>query len=215
MDIVGFSGEKEVGKDTAAEALIAVYGFKRKAFADPLKEMCAVAFPDHIKLEELHDQTKKEKKFKKALVVGPNSILALIKESRLRGVELTTEQGYNLQKSLLAQQFENPRQLLQFVGTEGFRQNVSDDYWLKLFKNSIEGENKIVVTDARFPNERAFVRSIGGNTVRVKRPGKGSSGHVSESSLGDDSEYDLVLMNDGSIKELQDKVIDWYGSSRD
>jgi hypothetical protein len=42
--IVGFVGRKGVGKDTAADVLVQKQGFVRKKFAQPIKDICSIAF---------------------------------------------------------------------------------------------------------------------------------------------------------------------------
>lgn len=44
MFIVGVSGKKGHGKDTVADYLVENYNFKKIAFADPLKQVCATLF---------------------------------------------------------------------------------------------------------------------------------------------------------------------------
>lgn len=45
--IIGLTGRAGVGKDTVADMLVATYGFKKTAFAAPIKDMLAVAgFPE-------------------------------------------------------------------------------------------------------------------------------------------------------------------------
>lgn len=90
---------------------------------------------------------------------------------------------------------------------------MADDYWLKIFLNSVQGVDKVVVTDMRFPNEREFVASLGGILVRVRRPTGVAATHASEKSLGDDVEYSLVIENVGTIEELQDKLEGFYVAS--
>lgn len=42
--LIGFTGKKRVGKDASGEYLCEQYGFKRMAFADPLKTVCGIMF---------------------------------------------------------------------------------------------------------------------------------------------------------------------------
>lgn len=42
--IVGFVGRKGVGKDTAADVLVQNKGYVRRKFAQPIKDICAIAF---------------------------------------------------------------------------------------------------------------------------------------------------------------------------
>jgi len=65
------------------------------------------------------------------------------------------------------------RKLLQFIGTEAFRKNVDDLYWVKRAAEKIRSlppETKIVfIPDARFINEADFIREMGGEIWRIER----------------------------------------------
>lgn len=213
MDIIGIGGEKEVGKDTTAAVLVEKAGYVRRAFADPLKEMCAYAF--NLSLTRLHDPLLKEKPFSVPVTVWPHNTNRLVAESERLGLLLSEEESARLHKALDGRTFNNPRYLLQYIGTEGFRQSVSDGYWLLVFNKSIDNLEKVIVTDMRFPNEREFVKKLGGRVIRVRRPGKGGNTHASENGLGEDSEYDLVLENNGSIVELHEQVMGWFNAKRE
>lgn len=55
--LIGFSGRSGAGKDTAAKALEPM-GYKRDAFADPLKQMVAILAGEPV--ENFHDPVLKE-----------------------------------------------------------------------------------------------------------------------------------------------------------
>jgi hypothetical protein len=44
MRLIGFAGTKGVGKDTAAEVLVRKHGFVNRKFAQPIKDVCSLAF---------------------------------------------------------------------------------------------------------------------------------------------------------------------------
>lgn len=44
MLLIGFVGTKGVGKDTAADVLVAKHGFVRRKFAQPIKDVCVTLF---------------------------------------------------------------------------------------------------------------------------------------------------------------------------
>lgn len=108
------------------------------------------------------------------------------------------------------------RKLLQFIGTELFRNNFDQDIWVKLLKKQIrESEaNLIVVTDVRFPNEIEGIMEMSNSEdfkvcfIKVFREGKdgynvGIANHASEKY---DLEGDYMINNNGTILELYDKV---------
>lgn len=58
MVVIGLIGYKHAGKDTLADYLVAEYGFKKYAFADPVKKICKIMF--HLDQEQLDDPKRKE-----------------------------------------------------------------------------------------------------------------------------------------------------------
>src|SRR6185503_18980748 len=68
----------------------------------------------------------------------------------------------------------SPREILQKVGTELFRErlpelckNISDDIWIRSVDRQImnlrkKGLTKFVITDVRFPNELEFIKQKNG-----------------------------------------------------
>lgn len=73
----------------------------------------------------------------------------------------------------LAQKTPPGRKLLQFIGTEAFRRNVDDLYWVKRATKTIDelprDTQVVFVPDVRFPNEADYIRQIGGEVWRVER----------------------------------------------
>ena len=83
-----------------------------------------------------------------------------------------------------------PREILQLIGTEGFRA-VDPSFWVKrAMANAttlIRGGAPVVVfTDVRFPNECAAIRDSGGIVLRLAKsdgPGTDQAGHASEAQI--------------------------------
>lgn len=109
-----------------------------------------------------------------------------------------------------------PREILQLLGTECLRKGFADDVWIRALFLSMKDHYDCVITDVRFPNEAKAIKARGGIVVRVVRPGVGptprpwwkfwvSKPHVSETSL-DQWGFDDVLVNDGTVEELEAKV---------
>jgi hypothetical protein len=109
--------------------------------------------------------------------------------------------------------------LLQLLGTECFRQTISDTIWAdSLFAtasgpgvnavNMIEARGvNMVVADVRYPNESAAIRARGGVVIHVRRAQAAradgrSTRHLSECAL-DGEAADVVLENDGTSDELR------------
>ena len=138
--IIGVTGKKFNGKDTLGKYLFK-YGYKRLAFADPLKDVLRDVF--HFNDEQLYGEDKEK--------IDPYWKVS-------------------------------PRTIMQFVGTDLFRHqmkkvlpDVGNNIWIEVIKRQIlemwktNPDQKIVLTDLRFPNEIALIKEFGGIIIRVKR----------------------------------------------
>lgn len=123
-----------------------------------------------------------------------------------------------------------PRVLLQYIGTELFRNQIMENIWVNaLFADYIpskiiSGEDKVasdggyyttpsyktigdkwIVTDVRFKNEFQEIKKRGGINVRIERPGTSLGTHASETDI-DDMKFDWTITNAGSMDDLVSKV---------
>jgi hypothetical protein len=111
-----------------------------------------------------------------------------------------------------AKEIPEVRALLQRLGTEVGRDLLGQDIWVDaLFKDirpDLAAGKKIAIVNVRFPNEYNAVKQAGGVVWRVKRPGfEPAQGHISDRAL-DGYEVDAEIDNDGTVKDLANKVID-------
>ena len=101
-----------------------------------------------------------------------------------------------------------PRHLLQWLGTDVLRKQISNEFFLVSMARSIaeSDKNRIVISDVRFDDEARFIRQLGGTIIQIKRPGyeNGLSGrskaHASEQGI---SSYlvDRVIFNKEGRKD--------------
>jgi hypothetical protein len=100
------------------------------------------------------------------------------------------------------------RLFLQYMGTDIIRTWMPQAWVQALWAQHLATDHWII-TDDRFPNEAQAISDNGGINIRVIRPGQDDQGvvHVSETAL-DDWEFDEVIMNDGSLEDLVEKVRD-------
>ena len=102
------------------------------------------------------------------------------------------------------------RQLLQRLGTEGGRQVIGEDFWVRTLYETCT-DPRIVIPDVRFPNEARSVEDRGGVLIRIERPGRGPiNSHPSETAL-DGFEFKHVVQNTGTPEEMGKKVLDIVG----
>jgi hypothetical protein len=140
--IIGIAGFQGSGKDTIADYLQNIYGFKRDSFAATLKDAVAAVFGWDREL--LEGRTTESRAWREQ--VDPWWA------NRLNMPDLT------------------PRLVLQKWGTEVARKSWHDDTWIASLENKlVRAHNDIVITDVRFPNEIRAVRDAGGIVIRVVR----------------------------------------------
>jgi hypothetical protein len=140
--IIGISGFQGSGKDTIADYLCNIYGFKRDSFAATLKDAVAAVFGWDREL--LEGRTTESRQWRETV----DSWWA----NRLNMPDLT------------------PRLVLQKWGTEVARKSWHDDTWIASLENKLhKTHNDIVITDVRFPNEIRAIKNAGGIVIRVRR----------------------------------------------
>lgn len=205
-NIIGICGFMGSGKDTIADYLVNIYGFKRESFANSLKDAVADIF--NWDREMLEGRSKSSREWREQ--VDPWWAKRL-------GIPNLT-----------------PRWILQYWGTDVCRMHFNDDIWIASLENKLKNsKDNIVITDCRFPNELTSIKNIGGSVIRVKRgpepdwyeyavqfnkgPKRNMSWALSRSRLEEQSvhasefswvgqTFDNVLSNDGTIQELYTQV---------
>ncbi len=199
--IIGICGLIGSGKDTVADYLVNVHGFRRESFAGTLKDAVAAVFG--------WDRT--------------------MLEGRTRASREWREQVDPWWAERLAMPTLTPRWVLQYWGTEVMRRGFHDDIWIASIENKIRNSrDNVVISDCRFPNEIGSIRSLGGIIVRTCRGPEPDwynfalqenlqkseeakwelikrKVHASETAwIGTD--FDHVLDNNGTMDQLYEQV---------
>lgn len=103
------------------------------------------------------------------------------------------------------------RSLLQRFGTEVGRDLYGEQFWVDRVVSQIVPGQDYVITDVRFHNEVQAIRNLGGVVVRISRAGvQAVNSHVSDSGV-DGLIVDSVIVNDGSLSDLREAVLDLVG----
>lgn len=178
---VGLYGRAQAGKDTVAGLMKDIAGFRRVAFADPLREMALDIDPlvgQDVHLREIvlvhgWEDAKKHPEVRRFLQrLGTD------------GVRKHIDQDWWVKAGIQA----------------GLDKSLSRG------RNRQKAESRVVFTDVRYPNEADAIRDQGGYIVKVVRDGDNPAvGHISESSMTT-VEPDYVLDNNGSIDDLPREV---------
>lgn len=101
---------------------------------------------------------------------------------------------------------KSPRELMQVIGTDLLRDQLDKGIWVKNMDCKYENSkgSLFVITDLRFKNEYDWIKEKGGIVIKVERPDNNlkQTNHISENDLDRDLEWDYVIENTGSLKEL-------------
>jgi len=139
--IIGICGLIGSGKDTIADYLQNIHQFRRESFAHTLKDAIAAVFGWNREL--LEGRTRESREWREQ-----------------RDEWWSDRLGRNI----------TPRWVLQYWGTEVCRKGFHDNIWIASLENKLRTtHDDIVISDCRFPNEIAAIRSAGGIVIRVVR----------------------------------------------
>ena len=183
--IIGICGFKSSGKDTIAEYLIKEYGFKKVSFASTLKDIISIMFGwSRDKLEGI---TKEDREWREKIDPWWSKTLKI---------------------PLLS-----PRYVMQYFGTDLFRNHFHEDIWVKIVENKLHKyleediSCNVVITDCRFNNEINMILQLGGKIIQVHRNSSREVKCIHSSEIEwirCHKDYDIE--NVGTIKELEEKV---------
>jgi len=196
--IIGLTGKKRSGKDTAGNYLVNRWGFQRFAFADKLKESAYGINPliSVYGTEYLAD-----------LAIQDMAIDSLEKGWLVRLKDLVDYLGWEKAKEI-----EEVRRFLQETGTKGGRQVHGDNIWVdKFFKKDFDLDNQhIVVTDIRFDNEAETILTCDIQTDVLiweleREQTQVIDKHVSEAGIS--RKYIThYIKNDGDVTDLYETI---------
>lgn len=143
--IIGICGFQSAGKDTLGDYLVREHQFVKLSFASLLKDIISILFSwDREKLEGLTTENREWRE----------------------KVDEWWANKLNMPKL-------TPRYVMQFFGTDLFRNHWHKDVWVTALEKKVINylsENKnIVITDCRFPNEIDFIKKYNGILIHVHK----------------------------------------------
>lgn len=203
--MIGIGGNKEAGKDTLAQFLVDEYGFVKFSFADTLKNIAMSLL--HLSKYHCYDTKGKEETLDFIIEFNENT-LTKIYEWVANYIPMYHKLDIDkcINTFLLSHPdlcVDTPRKALQILGTEVLRDQVDPHFHIRCMDWRIDSfdvpKDKVVIPDARFENERTYVRYNNGVLVLVEEVNAASierDAHRSESNLGSHSDYDIVVYND-------------------
>jgi hypothetical protein len=212
ITLIGICGPARHGKDTVGSMLLEhIPKAKRFAYADKIKELLKASVSSH---ESMEDNKEGEQEF----ILHPQGTVRALKDIMDAGDNL----GYyystlikvlydNHEVSIDHEFTSSWRKLFQLVGTEWARQYISRSIWIDHLPDELA-----VVTDVRAHGDSTEFKNIeakaildrGGIMIKVINPRKDHLAireHSSEVGI-DDLYIDYVIINDGTLEDLQEKV---------
>jgi len=103
-------------------------------------------------------------------------------------------------------------ELMQKVG-QGLRDKICDNLWVNLTLNDINHNLNYVISDCRYHNEMDEIKKLGGILIKIVRPDNETLknslrdiNHPSETELNSYNRYDHIIINDGTIENLFEKI---------
>jgi hypothetical protein len=130
------------------------------------------------------------------------SFANLLKQIAMRTLDFTHEQCYGTQeqKETIDPRYGfHPRWFLQRLGTEGIRNTLGQDFWIRatLAQIQIDAPDLAVIDDCRFINEARAIRQCGGHVWRLVAPGGG----ISQADVTHGSEAEIALAHDPAVDD--------------
>lgn len=199
--VVGLHGPAGSGKDTVGDYLVNTCGWTKKlSYAANLKQMCRDIF--FLSRFDVEEQAGKQALFTKPLTFTDRNLGSVMYwMSRTHGSYPLRKGSKEKVRSLVGTKLKNPRDVLQFVGTDICRELVPS-YHLDIVNQQIKEEpsGKFVVTDVRFPNEGDLILDVfSGHVFLLERENIETKNinrkHPSESSMLDWGRFSGTINN--------------------
>lgn len=183
MVLLGIMGKKGSGKDTVSNYLVSHYGYKKMAFADPIKQIAQIIFD--LDISQI-DGNKKEI-IDERWGITPREIFQ----------KLGTEFGqYDLVNYFPALK----------------QKNITRNFWVERLKMEYQKYNNqnVIISDVRFKHEIDAIKEMGGKIIKINRiieKGIGEQ-HISEMEMNDidDSIFEYSIDNNSSLEDLYQKI---------
>lgn len=209
--LIALTGHAGVGKDTAADLLVAHARFRKLAFADALRGEVANAFD--LSLSDLiNPHLKNVPTVALRMRRAPHDFLTAV----ILSLSAAAPDHRTPLSDAWLDEPRSPRQILQWWGTE-YRRAQSPRYWTaqlikRLADYSRDGETRFVITDVRFDNEAYALRMAGAVLWQIIRRGHHGATEGDHVSATDGSRFnpEVVITNDYDVRHLQVEVLSLF-----
>lgn len=207
LRLLAFDGIAGSGKDVIADGLVRSHGFTKVPFAMPMKRILSKVF--EIPEYNFYVRALKDAPFNNSIILNSAHLISLVDELAAAGLPVGIPEILACQLHL-GRALTSPRDIMQYVGTDVVRNHVDNFAWIKLWDIEQQKYDKVIAPDARFADEREYVRKLKGKVLLVKRNGVPTMAHSSENNKWPENKYDAVINNVVSLQQIQSEVAMWY-----
>lgn len=204
--LIGINGLAGAGKDEVASMLISSiiwHKWKIKKFSNRLKESVSILYG--VELYNLEEQEFKENVYYN-FATGRKMHFQEMPDVRLTIINDVESLRLSI-KNEIYDIWVNFRLILQYEGTEIGRNMRGKNFWVNAMFQGYK-DQEWIFPDMRFKEELEAIQDRGGLLIKIIRPdNKVNAGtHSSENSLDYFQNWNEVIINDGSLEDLRDKV---------
>ena len=119
------------------------------------------------------------------------------------------EQLYGKEKEIVDIYWNiSPRNAFQKIGTDLFRNNFNEDFWIKVLERKLLDNplQNIVISDVRFENEVEMIRKLNGKIIKVVRNNNITENIDKHESENNNIMEDILINNNETLHELYFKL---------
>lgn len=106
-------------------------------------------------------------------------------------------------------EYPSPRSMMIAIGQA--MKELDADFWVKLEAETMDGVLKqgmhVIIDDLRFPREYEMLREHGAKIIRICNPDVTAAPSETEGLL-EGYEFDAEIINDGSLEEFKERVVE-------
>lgn len=216
--LIGLSGKKGAGKDLATK-IIQIMDYHPEMSTGEIVEN--IGNSDYGFLKDAYKNKKFAYKLKKITCDLTGITMDKLEDPKYKGMTVSEFTGmdwtWDRGDDVVDYTF---RDWLQLIGTDGMRNNIHPDIWVKslfadyqpeVIQQLEDGLHEIypkwIISDVRFPNEAEAIKERGGIVLRVNRPYKLKVGDKVISIHAEGTHVITEVLNQRSVKT------DWSGEN--
>lgn len=197
MILIGWCGIAGSGKDEAGN-VCQKYGFIKKCFSDTLKKHLIAHFLVPYKINYKHKNLYGSQEDKEEPIVLTSPLFEMPKWF----IEYAARYSYVSDGNIIF----NIRSLMQYYGTDLYRNKYGEDYWIDRTFNNLSPDGLYYNSSVRFINEANAIKKLGGYLIKIIRPNApyiSNMGHKSETEIKLIKNVDYIINNNGTLVEFQ------------